>query len=315
MRARPGDPSPAATATCASPPTCRRCSSSGWTSRSTTAMSRPRKRSAGPATTSTTRRRRSSSTSRARRAPAATATARRRRRTVPLSSWWRTSRASAATASPLRRSSSRTTPPVRSSATTVTISRAQLAIERIENPPRLDARPGGFPAAERRGSGPRGQPAPDRALLPRRSRGGRDSCRICHHQTLESCSECHTLQGTEESEGVNLFRAMHAKRTDHSCVGCHDTEKATPECAGCHDQMEQARLPEEGCELCHQGPLPEMLESERSRYRSLDDFRPLPVRGGAQLRARRHPGDRRDRRSSRMNSSRQRCRTGRSWRS
>ena len=103
------------------------------------------------------------------------------------------------------------------------------------------------------------------------------SCRICHHQTLESCSECHTLQGTEKSQGVNLFRAMHGKMTDHSCVGCHDTEKAALECAGCHDQMEQARLPEEGCELCHQGPLPQMLESQRSRYRSLDDFRPLPA--------------------------------------
>ena len=76
---------------------------------------------------------------------------------------------------------------------------------------------------------------------------------------------------------MNLFSAMHGKMTDHSCVGCHDTEKATPDCAGCHDQMEQARLPEEGCELCHQGPLPEMLESERSRYQSLDDFRPLPA--------------------------------------
>jgi len=100
------------------------------------------------------------------------------------------------------------------------------------------------------------------------------SCRVCHHDTLESCSECHTLQGTEKSKGVNLFRAMHAKLTDHSCVGCHDTEKAAPECAGCHDQMEQGRLPEEGCELCHQGPLPQKLEGERARYRSLDDFRP-----------------------------------------
>jgi hypothetical protein len=41
--------------------------------------------------------------------------------------------------------------------------------------------------------------------------------------------------------------------------------------------MEQALLPERGCELCHQGPLPQMLASEGSRYRSLDDFRPSPA--------------------------------------
>jgi hypothetical protein len=41
--------------------------------------------------------------------------------------------------------------------------------------------------------------------------------------------------------------------------------------------MEQARLPEQGCELCHQGPLPKMLASEGSQYRSLDDFRPSPA--------------------------------------
>jgi hypothetical protein len=102
------------------------------------------------------------------------------------------------------------------------------------------------------------------------------SCRVCHHDTLESCSECHTLQGTEKSEGVNLFRAMHAKKTDHSCVGCHDSEKAAPECAGCHTQMEQARLPDAGCEVCHTGPLPEMLEAERAQFVSMEAFRPGP---------------------------------------
>jgi hypothetical protein len=153
---------------------------------------------------------------------------------------------------------------------------AQLAIERIENPPRLDRGQEDFlllTVAEADLEASQLRTVPFSHVD---HEAAADSCRICHHQTLESCSECHTLQGTEESEGVNLFRAMHAKRTDHSCVGCHDTEKTTPECAGCHDQMEQARLPEQGCELCHQGPLPELLESERSRYRSLDDFRPAP---------------------------------------
>jgi hypothetical protein len=103
------------------------------------------------------------------------------------------------------------------------------------------------------------------------------SCRVCHHETLQSCNECHTLQAGEKSGGINLFRAMHAMRTDHSCVGCHETEKASSQCAGCHAQMEPARLPEEGCEACHAGPLPEMLESERAQFESMEVFRPGPA--------------------------------------
>jgi len=150
----------------------------------------------------------------------------------------------------------------------------QLAIDKVEDPPRLKRGQEDFillTVAKTDIETARLRTVPFPHLDHEKAT---DSCRVCHHETLESCSECHTLEGTEESEGVNLFRAMHAKMTDHSCVGCHDAEKATAECAGCHDQLEQAKLPEEGCDLCHAGPLPERLEIERARYASLDAFRP-----------------------------------------
>ena len=152
----------------------------------------------------------------------------------------------------------------------------QLAIETIEDPPRLKRGQGDFMLLSASKADLESSKLRTVPFSHIDHEQATTSCRVCHHDTLESCSECHTLQGTDKSEGVNLFRAMHAKMTDHSCVGCHDTEKTAPECAGCHDQLEQARLPEEGCELCHAGPLPELLERERSRYRSLDDFRAGP---------------------------------------
>jgi hypothetical protein len=152
----------------------------------------------------------------------------------------------------------------------------QLAIKKVEDPPRLKRGQEDFillTVAEADIEISRLRTVPFSHVD---HEGATDSCRVCHHETLESCSKCHTLKGTEESEGVNLFRAMHAKMTDHSCVGCHDSEKATRECAGCHDQLEQAKLPEEGCDICHAGPLPAKLESQKALYRSLDDFRPRP---------------------------------------
>ena len=106
------------------------------------------------------------------------------------------------------------------------------------------------------------------------------SCRTCHHETLDACSSCHTLMGTEESDGVTLYQAMHGVRSDSSCVGCHQTKTAAPECAGCHEVREQGRLLEDGCEVCHAGPLPEKLESERAKYTSMEGFRPKPVEAG-----------------------------------
>jgi hypothetical protein len=149
-----------------------------------------------------------------------------------------------------------------------------LAIEKIEKPPRLE----------------RGQPdfilisASEADLESSKLRtvpfshvdheANADSCRSCHHQTLEACSECHTLKGSADSDGVTLYEAMHDMVAEPSCVGCHEIRKADADCAGCHDQMEQGRLSEEGCDLCHAGPVPERLAIEASRFRSMDAFRP-----------------------------------------
>jgi hypothetical protein len=102
------------------------------------------------------------------------------------------------------------------------------------------------------------------------------TCRVCHHQTLSGCGDCHSLQGAKEGGGVTLEQAMHSMTSDHSCVGCHRAQQTKVECAGCHDLMEQGRLSEHACNICHAGPPPELLEAERTNYRSLDQFRPEP---------------------------------------
>jgi hypothetical protein len=101
-----------------------------------------------------------------------------------------------------------------------------------------------------------------------------DTCRVCHHETLNPCSDCHTIKGSEDAEGVTLYRSMHSLTSEASCIGCHEAEKAEPVCAGCHDQMEQGDASEHGCDLCHAGPLPDRLEEEAALYTSMDDFRP-----------------------------------------
>jgi hypothetical protein len=108
--------------------------------------------------------------------------------------------------------------------------------------------------------------------------GFAENCRVCHHETMKACGDCHSLAGREEGSGVTLQTAMHAMRSDHSCVGCHEIQKSTAECAGCHDLMEKGRLSDHACEICHAGPPPMNLEAERSMYASLDDFRPDPSR-------------------------------------
>ena len=104
--------------------------------------------------------------------------------------------------------------------------------------------------------------------------GFTDNCRVCHHESLKACNDCHTLQGDTTGAGVKAQRAMHEMNSSHSCVGCHEVQKSEMECAGCHALMEQGRLSEHACTICHAGPLTEDLEKSRSKYTSLDQFRP-----------------------------------------
>jgi len=153
----------------------------------------------------------------------------------------------------------------------------QLAIEQIQNPPRLKRGQEDFvlvSASEADLASTKLRTVPFSHIDHEEAA---DTCRVCHHDTLDPCTKCHTLEGTDAGGWVTLDQAMHDKLANESCVGCHDAKKSTLACAGCHDQMEQGRLPEQDCDICHAGPLPDMLASERSRYRSIDDFRPSPA--------------------------------------
>lgn len=100
------------------------------------------------------------------------------------------------------------------------------------------------------------------------------TCRVCHHESLRACSDCHTLEGGQEAAGVNLQSAMHQIGSEHSCVGCHDQEKNKPRCFGCHGFMKQNQLSEHACEICHTGPTTARLPQARDRYNSIEAFKP-----------------------------------------
>ncbi|HDL03793.1 MAG TPA: cytochrome C [candidate division Zixibacteria bacterium] len=104
--------------------------------------------------------------------------------------------------------------------------------------------------------------------------GFTNSCRDCHHETLKACKECHTLAGDEVGDGITTQRAMHEMKSGHSCVGCHEKHKYDPQCGGCHSLMEQGRLSQHACEICHAGPEPEKLAKAKGKYKSIADFKP-----------------------------------------
>jgi hypothetical protein len=79
-----------------------------------------------------------------------------------------------------------------------------------------------------------------------------DTCRVCHHASMDACGKCHTLQGSKDGKFVKLQTAMHLVTAQASCMGCHDGFKADKRCAGCHATMprkEPADLT--GCGTCH----------------------------------------------------------------
>lgn len=78
------------------------------------------------------------------------------------------------------------------------------------------------------------------------------SCQSCHHKSLTACTECHTPIGSEKGGNVSLETAMHTKRSDRSCIACHNEVKKAPECAGCHLAMQETReTNSESCTACH----------------------------------------------------------------
>jgi hypothetical protein len=84
-------------------------------------------------------------------------------------------------------------------------------------------------------------------------------CRDCHHERLEGCRNCHTLEGSPKGNFVNAVTAFHSVFSDRSCQGCHQKEiNARKECLACHhlDKKETSRTEvasETTCVKCHIG--------------------------------------------------------------
>jgi DnaJ-class molecular chaperone len=75
---------------------------------------------------------------------------------------------------------------------------------------------------------------------------------------MTGCVDCHTMQGKEEGDWVNLEQAMHRSGAEASCVGCHEQKQTDKTCAGCHGFMTRTRqMPQTYCNTCHSAPLVE----------------------------------------------------------
>lgn len=82
-----------------------------------------------------------------------------------------------------------------------------------------------------------------------------NSCRVCHHADLASCSQCHTPSGSDKGKQITLAQAMHQPNSEQSCIGCHTIRQAEPQCAGCHASIEQrAKNNTATCQVCHVTP-------------------------------------------------------------
>ena len=83
-----------------------------------------------------------------------------------------------------------------------------------------------------------------------------DTCRVCHHESLNPCNECHSLTGKKEGDAVSLEKAMHQVNAEMSCMGCHLIKQNEKNCAGCHAFMEKGKnKEEETCNQCHMTPV------------------------------------------------------------
>lgn len=84
-----------------------------------------------------------------------------------------------------------------------------------------------------------------------------DTCRVCHHASLTSCAECHTVNGIKEGDFVRLEQAMHDLRADAACLGCHTRQQADKSCAGCHAFIRKGpRNDPASCRECHMDEAP-----------------------------------------------------------
>jgi hypothetical protein len=93
-----------------------------------------------------------------------------------------------------------------------------------------------------------------------------DSCRVCHHASMDACSKCHTLGGAKEGGFVTFEQAMHRPTSQQSCTGCHAAKQAAANCAGCHNNVNQAQRPDSAtCQQCHM-PVPGTVTSLQQKF-------------------------------------------------
>jgi hypothetical protein len=93
-----------------------------------------------------------------------------------------------------------------------------------------------------------------------------DSCRVCHHASMDACSKCHTRGGSQEGGMITFEQAMHRTTSRQSCEGCHTAKQASPNCSGCHNNMAKAGPANTAnCQLCHM-PAPGTVTSPQQKY-------------------------------------------------
>ena len=91
-----------------------------------------------------------------------------------------------------------------------------------------------------------------------RHEGAAASCSGCHHESMARCGDCHTQRGVPEGAGITLAEAYHDPWSEHSCVGCHRRQTASPECRGCHAGG-TGEASQRSCTICHSGPAPRLV--------------------------------------------------------
>ncbi len=79
-----------------------------------------------------------------------------------------------------------------------------------------------------------------------------DSCRVCHHSSMDACEKCHTLRGAKDGGFISFEKAMHSLMSRASCLGCHNGKQAAEKCAGCHKHLSKSCRPGDAdCRQCH----------------------------------------------------------------
>jgi len=132
----------------------------------------------------------------------------------------------------------------------------QLAIAVVDNVPRIKRNQPDYTFVK---AGTKSALTPEGSLrakaVPFNHKGHEEynnTCVVCHHASLTSCADCHTINGAKEGNFIQLDQAMHQIGAQASCLGCHTTAQQDKSCAGCHSFIGQAAATDTlTCKTCH----------------------------------------------------------------